>query len=401
MRVLYVNPTGGLGGSERSLFDLLVSLERSRLHVKKKVVLLADGELARRIRELGIEVEVQPLPEALAMLGEYARGDSRPRRHTLWRGAFSALSHTLAFRRSVQAFRPDIVHTNGMKAHLLAALAVPDVPRIVHLRDFISERRFSRRALPLLGRRALFVTNSEAVGRDALGMNGRLRVRVVHNAIDLEEFRPRPRNLVQLAALAGLDAPPVDAVVVGLVATYAWWKGHRTFLEAAARVRAALPAQALRFYVVGGPVYRTAGSEVTAAELRAELERVNLIADAGLVPFQNDIGSLYCGLDVMVHASERPEPFGRTIVEAMASGCAVVVARGGGAVELFTEGRTGLGFRPGDPDDLARAVIELVRNRELRVRMSREARAEAEARFGRERLAGEIFGAYEELLGRR
>ena len=100
-----------------------------------------------------------------------------------------------------------------------------------------------------------------------------------------------------------------------------------------------------------------------------------------------------------IHASERPEPFGRTIVEAMASGRAVVVARAGGALELFEEGRTGLGFQPGDAGDLARAVKELVRDDELRTRLATESRARAETRFARERLAAEIVAAYDDVRG--
>ncbi|HVR18718.1 MAG TPA: glycosyltransferase family 4 protein, partial [Polyangiaceae bacterium] len=176
-----------------------------------------------------------------------------------------------------------------------------------------------------------------------------------------------------------------------------WWKGHRTFLAAARRVRDALPERSLRFYVIGGALYGTKGSELTVAELRSALEHEGLTSDVGLVPFQKDVARVYQGLDVMVHASERPEPFGRTIVEAMASGRSVIVSRGGGAVELFEEGRTALGFRPGDAAELTQKIIELVQDGELRARLAGAARADAEKRFGRERLAGEIVAAYDDL----
>jgi glycosyltransferase involved in cell wall biosynthesis len=403
MRVVFVNPVAGLGGSERSLLDLFASLETARLPVDKRLVLFEDGPLAGAVRRLraDIDVRVLPLPKSLLALGESAEGGKNEWDVVqLAKSSVSALPYALAFRRAVRNFRPDLVHTNGMKAHLLAALLVPELPRVVHLRDFVSERPMSRRALPLMRRHALFVTNSKAVEADALRVDRRLRTRVVYNGIDLEVFRPRPRDSAYLAKLSGLDVPPSETVVVGLVATYANWKGHRTFLEAARRVRAALPEGRARFYVVGGPVYRTQGSQITEAELRRVIADAGL-GDTGLVPFQSDVERVYQGLDVMVHASERPEPFGRTIVEAMASGCAVVVARAGGALELFDEGRTGLGFRAGDPEDLARAVLELVRDAELRTRLASAARSEAETRFGRDRLAGEIFRVYEELLGEK
>jgi glycosyltransferase involved in cell wall biosynthesis len=398
MRILFVNPSAELGGSERSLIDLFASLERSRRPIEKKLLLLQDGQLSDEIRRMGIDVEVLPLPPALATSGESAEsGRSGARKLHVLKAALAIAPYAAEFRRAALRYRPALVHTNGMKAHLLAAFAVPNLPRIVHLRDFVSERPMSRRALPVLRRRALFVANSKAVEADALGVDPSLRTRVVYNGVDLDAFQPRARTLEHLAALSGLAVPPADAVVIGLVATYAWWKGHRTFLAAARRVRDALPEQSLRFYIVGGPVYGTHGSELTAAELRSAIEQAGLASDIGLVPFQKDVALVYQGLDVMVHASERPEPFGRTIVEAMASGRSVIVSRGGGAVELFEEGRTALGFCPGDAADLARKIIELVQDAGLRARLSRAARANAELRFGRERLADEILAAYDDL----
>ncbi len=399
MRVLYVNPGAELGGSERSLFDLLSSLEHSLLPVQKKLLLFGDGELARRVGELGIEVEILGLSSELESLGESGgEGSALARAKSVLSGALAGLPTLRALRRCAKAFRPELVHTNGMKAHVLAALALPELPRVVHLRDFASSRPVTRHLVPLLGRRALVVTNSKAVEADALGIAPDLVTRVVYNGIDLEEFRPAPRQLEQLAKLAGLEVPATDAVVLGLVATYAWWKGHRAFLEAAAELVREAPDFPLRFYVVGGPVYRTRGSEVTESELRALVERAGLARHVGFVPFQNDVARVYRGLDIVVHASERPEPFGRTIVEAMASGRAVVVARAGGAVELFSEGRSGLGFEPGDVRDLTRALRTLTRDAELRRALAAEGRADAEARFGRARLAPEIFTAYRELL---
>jgi glycosyltransferase involved in cell wall biosynthesis len=102
-----------------------------------------------------------------------------------------------------------------------------------------------------------------------------------------------------------------------------------------------------------------------------------------------------------VQASEQPEPFGRTIVEAMASGLAVVVSRAGGAAELFTEGRDGLGFEPRDASDLARAVLSLLREPALRARLGSAARETALARFDRRRLGPELLAAYGDLLGRK
>lgn len=402
LRVLFVNPLGALGGSERSLLDLFASLARANAPVEPKLLALADGELVREARALGVTVETLPLPPTLASLGEstgHPAGRARAL-GTLTRGALALPLYLAAFRRAVQAWQPDVLHTNGMKAHWLGALATPNHAKIVHLRDFASTRPLSRRLLPALRPRTLVLTNSRAVEADALGIRPNLRTRVVYNGIDLEQFRPGPRELEPLAALAGLPPPSAETLVVGLVASYAWWKGHRTFLAAAAQLQR-LCARPLRFYVIGGPLYAAAASQISVADLRALIETHGLAEVVGLVPFQHDVGRVYRGLDIAVHASERAEPFGRTIVEAMASERAVVVARAGGAAELFEDGESGLGFVPGDADDLARRILQLVEDEALRQRLATAARRTATLRFDRNRLAAEVLAAYRELLGTR
>src|SRR4029450_3122416 len=79
-----------------------------------------------------------------------------------------------------------------------------------------------------------------------------LPVHPVWNAVDLNRYAPDgPR--VDLDALSGLPRRD-DVVRVGLVATFARWKGHRTFLAALAKVPASLR---VRGYIIGGPVYAT------------------------------------------------------------------------------------------------------------------------------------------------
>jgi glycosyltransferase involved in cell wall biosynthesis len=251
--------------------------------------------------------------------------------------------------------------------------------------------------LPLLGHRATVVANSRAVESDLRANAPSLRTRVVYNGIDVEDFSPGPATGA-LAALAGMPPPAPGTLSIGLVATYAWWKGHRRFLEAAAEVSSAARGRPLRFYVVGGPIYSSAGSEVTDADLRAIVRERGLVEQVGFVPFQANAAAVYRELDIVVHASERPEPFGRTIVEAMACGRAVVVARAGGAVELFSEGRDALGYEPGQPGDLARAVLELTTDDELRRRIGTAARVSAVERFNRRRLGPELLGLYRELV---
>jgi glycosyltransferase involved in cell wall biosynthesis len=185
---------------------------------------------------------------------------------------------------------------------------------------------------------------------------------------------------------------------VGLVATYARWKGHELFLTAAARA-AALRSE-LRFYVVGGPVYRTSGSQVAESDLREKARQLGIADRVGFVGFQEDVASVYRALDVCVHASTQPEPFGLTIVEAMACGRGVVVSREGGAAELFTDGEDAIGFEPRDPVALADGMVSLAVDARKRVRLGERARQTVLQRFSRERLGRELVALYRRVLAR-
>jgi glycosyltransferase involved in cell wall biosynthesis len=102
-------------------------------------------------------------------------------------------------------------------------------------------------------------------------------------------------------------------------------------------------------------------------------------------------------LDVVVHASTEPEPFGLVIAEAMACGRAVIAANAGGAAELVTPGVDALVHRPGDAASLANAIESLASDAALRQRMGVAARQTAVRRFDRRRLAGELLPVYQRV----
>ncbi len=226
---------------------------------------------------------------------------------------------------------------------------------------------------------------------DARRVLGRIPVRLVYNAVDIETFRPGPGDGPGLDDLAGLPPLPSETARVGLVATYARWKGQDLFLEAIRRIGPEFPA---RYYIIGGPIYQTKGSQFSEAELRALAGKLGVTDRVGFVPFQKQTAAMYRALDVVVHASTRPEPFGRTIVEAMACGRPVTVSRAGGAAELFDEGINAVGFVPSDPESLAAAVQGLLSDPARRQRIASAARQTAENRFARVRLGPEVLAAY-------
>jgi glycosyltransferase involved in cell wall biosynthesis len=232
---------------------------------------------------------------------------------------------------------------------------------------------------------------SKAVAQDAQTVLHRVRSTVVYNAIDTTAFTPNG-PVANLDELAGCASAPPDMVRVGLVSTYARWKGHDVFLRACRLAHAKAPSA--RFYIIGGPIYEGADSQFDHEELRQMCRTLGLDGRVAFVPFQTRIEDVYRALDVVVHASTRPEPFGRTIVEAMATGRAVVACREGGATELFADGADAVGVPPRDEEALANAIVALVTDPDRRRAIGAAARGSAVLRFSRPRLAGQVLRLY-------
>lgn len=404
MRILFLNPVGVLGGAERALLDLLACLRRHEPGLSLFLLAGTAGPLLEEAQALGVDARLLPLPEPLSALGDSGLRGRGPA--ALWSFARGVAptprllaGYLRALRREVRALRPQLIHSNGIKTHLLspATVGLP-VARVWHIHDFIGERPLVRRGLGALRPLATAaIANSRAVGDDAREVLGGVPVQVVYNGVDVERFAPGPGAGARLDGLAGLPPAPEGTLRVGLVATYARWKGHEVFLQAAARLGHECPTLPVRFYLVGAPLYRTPDSQYSEAELRGLVERLGLGGRVGLVPFQQEPAAVYRALDVFVHASTRREPFGLTIAEAMACGRPAILSRASGAAEQLTDGVDALTVPSGEVEALAAALRRLAEDAGLRERLGQAARRTAVERFSRERYAREVLEVYRSL----
>ncbi len=394
MTIVYLNPSGRLGGAETSLRELLASVRAAEPGWELWLVLGEDGPLAGIARDLGAKVLVKPFPPALARLGDRGRWSALV---GLLKAARASGSYARALAHWLAKIQPDIIHTNGLKMHLLGAWARPGrSPLIWHVHDYVSPRRLMRRLLwPFRKRCSAAIVNSKSVAKDLAAVLPGLRIVPIYNAIDLQCFSPAGDRL-DLDAKAGLAPAAAGTVRVGLIATFARWKGHKVFLEALARLSADVP---VRGYIIGGPIYQTDGSQWSALELRQEADRLGLAGKVGFTGFLEDTSAAMRSLDVVVHASTQPEPFGMVIIEGMACGRAVVASQAGGAAELFDDGENALAHPPGDAAALARQIERLSRDQGLRNKLGKRGRTTAELHYHGQRLAAELLDLYREVAG--
>ena len=400
MRITYVSPSAGLGGAERVLLSMLSAGAQALPEFAPAVVLCENGPLAEQACALGAEVAVVPMPEELATLGDSGAGGKGGGALTLLlrsgRAGLAARAYAKKIRATVADFKPDLIHSNGIKTHLLSGLApVKGAPLIWHIHDFLGARNLTKRMLAWTSKGvSAAIAVSNAVAEDTRRVLSKAPVDTILNAVDLSRFSPGVGNGARLDALAGLKTLPNGVLRVGLVASYANWKGQDVFLKAAAHVLARNSGLSVRFYVIGGPIYRTHGSQFSRQQLERLGQELGLGSRLGFVDFQEDTAQVYRALDVVVHASVRPEPFGLTVAEAMACGRAVIVSKAGGAAELFHDGVDAIGMAPGNAEALSQAIQVLADDAALRAKLSVQARKSAEKQFSMERFGAQVAALY-------
>lgn len=387
VRVLFVDHEHRLSGGQQDLLDLVRALDPARVEVH--AALPAPGPLEDGLRTAGALVHRLPMDEGLRRLSRWALA-----RHPMVaaRRAIAFCASTWRLARLIRRLRPDVVHTNSMKAHVVAAVPtlVLRVPLVWHVRDIL-ERGWVRSAFVSLGAvaPARIVCLSKAAGAQFDGSRARRKVRVVYNGIWFDRFQAGSSN--GWRARLGVSN---GHLLVGMVAQIIDWKGQDVFIEAAAKLAESRPH--LRFAVVGDVLFpeNDGGFSRRLRERARELGLDGRLVWTGWI---DDVTGAISSLDVLVHASKLPEPFGRVVVEAMAAGVPVVASAAGAPSELVPV-NAGRLVRPGDAAAVAEAVGELLDRPEERSRC-RDAARTAARRFDISHTAEGVMTVYGEVLG--
>jgi glycosyltransferase involved in cell wall biosynthesis len=399
MKIAFLNVSGQMGGAETSLVELLAAVRAAEPAWKLVLLVGEDGPLRSWVERIGVEVRVVPFPRTLSRLGDAGSGRSSAVVGLL-KASFAIAAYLWKLRLAIGAEKPNIIHATGFKMQVLSVWAGGrGIPVVWHIHDYVRSRPLMRRLLALHERGcAMAIVNSHSVGNDLRAVCREVKIATIYNAIDLDRFSSNGLT-VDLDALCGLSPAMPGVARVGLVATFARWKGHSVFLRALAKALAV--GSPIRGYVIGGPIYQTQGSQHSLGELKAEAALLGLEDRVGFTGFIEDSATAMRALDIVVHASTEAEPFGMVIIEAMACCKPVIASRAGGTREIFADEVDALSHEPGDADMLSQQIARLVGDRELRMRLGRAGRIRAEQQYNRRRLAGELIAVYHELTALR
>lgn len=369
-RILYLLPSAHPGGAERATMRMLAAHRHSRY--ERGVAFFSDGPLVAEARAMGIDTHLLTKP---------------PRLRHPWSLHGAAAEVADLIRRGSYA----IVHSCMSYTHVVGGLAawMADVPAVMFQHGPVGS--WTDRAVTLLRcDRILVASRFMAAEQQARSWRTR-EITVAPYAVDLHidaAERASLRALVQ--ERHGLTD---DAVVLGILARFDPWKG----LDFAVRALAPLLRQnsRLRLMIVGGQ-YRQFYPHY-ADLLRATARDEGLIDQVVFAGYQLDVRPYYARLDALLHTSIQPEPFGLTIVEAIAAGVPVIAADAGGPPEIIEDGVDGLLYRPADDAGLRDAVARLLNEAPLRARLSEAGLAKVAARYRPEVMMPALDAVYRQL----
>jgi PEP-CTERM/exosortase A-associated glycosyltransferase len=288
-------------------------------------------------------------------------------------GLMSEISHRL--EEVVRAVKPHILHAHSPVLNAIPALRVArrhNIPLVYEVRAFWEDaavdhgscREGSLRYRLTRGLETYALRHADAITTICEGLRRDIisrgipdaKVTVIPNAVDTRQFSMGNRPDLALRSALGLD----DCVVLGFVGSFYAYEGLDLLLQAFPRITEQAPNA--RILLVG-----SGSQEASLKELASELAIANEVIFTGRIP-HGEVQRYYSIIDILTYPrlamrlTELVTPL--KPLEAMAQGRLIVASDVGGHRELITTEETGILFRPGDSEDLASKVLDLIRHPE-------------------------------------
>lgn len=360
-RILHLITELDVGGAQKALGRLLAHLNRERFAPQVACLYNGDKAVAQEIRALGIAVT------DLGMTKKW-RWDA------FWR-----------LYRLLRRERPKILHTWMFHANVPGRVMgrLAGVPVIISSERTMGQEaawryRLNRFTHPLADRVVCVSQQVADFAADHVGIP-RTNTVVIPNGVDLRTFG---QSLTVREARLALGLP-LDEPLIGTVTRLQPVKRLDVLLYAVA------PLPDVHAVIVGdGP---------QLARLETLSDELNLETRVRFIGHRRDVRPWLAALDVFVLPSAW-EGMSNALLEAMATGLPVVATAVGGTPEVVVDGVTGLLVPPGDPDLLAQAIRQLLRDLDLRHTMGQAGRARVEKSFSIEETVRRTEELYTTLL---
>ncbi|KAF0123297.1 MAG: glycosyltransferase [bacterium] len=292
--------------------------------------------------------------------------------------------------------KPAIVHTHTSKAGILGRWAsfFARIPIIVHTphghifygyHGKIKTKLFIliEKLTAMITDRIIALTKREKEDHIQFNISKPYKFTVIHSGVNLEDFSKSFDNNKELKKELGI---PITDSIVATVGRLVEIKGHRYLLDAARLV----------LNKIANVTFLFVGDGHLMTELISHASALGIKNKAIFTGWRSDVAQLINTFDIFALPSLN-EGMGRVLVEAMAMGKPIVASNIGGIPDLVKDGSNGILFPPRDVDAMAEAIIKLLLDRELAMKMGKEGER-ISLNYDTGVMVKKIEGLYKDLL---
>lgn len=344
MKILLLDPADFFGGAEYFTIDILREFSQ---HSEISFCLITSGKSEEYVKK--IPKNISPIVLDIPRLRPFH--------------PFAPIKTLLKIKKIIKEFSPDIVHSNSVRAGiLLSFFAKENWTHFSH--DFTTPKLLTKR----LQKAKKIFSCSQGVKKDLIqkGVSSK-KIKVIPNGIPLPFKKNKvkeadAKNICERSPKKSAHSQSLQNPVISLVGRIDTWKGQDIFIQAAELLKKDLPHAEFRIY--GKSSKHDKKTQEFEKKLQDFVDKKNLqnVQFCG----QKDRKEIFSTSDIIVHASTKPEPFGRTVLEALAFGVPIIASDAGGIHEILT-GNDFSDFRvePKNPRELAKKILFLTRKRAL------------------------------------
>lgn len=336
MKVLILDPADFLGGAELFTVDTVSTLQK-----EIEFLIISSGQCTDYVAKLPKRAERIQIP--IPRLRPF-----HPIK--LYQGV-------RGINKYIQQSTPDIIHSNSVRAGIILSFLKKPWTHFVH--DFTTPRIL----IPLFKKANHIFTCSQSVKKDLIQKGlSQEKITVIPNGINIKDFQKISKEK------RGGNTP-----IIGIVGRIDWWKGQNVFLKAASLLQKKLPNA--EFHIYGTSSEHDQGTQLFEKELKeyVQKEKLKNVHFCGHKKREEILSKI----DLLVHASTQPEPFGRVIIEALGAGVPCIASNIGGPQEIYTKDLKEFLIEPNKPEILAKKIEWFLENPEIQKKFQRAAKIRA------------------------
>jgi len=277
----------------------------------------------------------------------------------------------------------DIVHASSRVPAWIGFLAckLTGIPFVTSCHGFYSKHFFSA----IMGSGKLVMVISEVIKRRMIEdfKVPEEKIRLVYRGVDLNKY---PFYLTKYDE----DKDSFTIINIGRLTPL---KGQYEFIKAMKIVVDKI--KNVKAWIVGE---EKKGSENYLNKLKALVKELNLGENISFLGRREDVPSLLQESDCLVLSTDVPAGFGRTVIEAGATGVSVCASDIGGIPEIIDDGISGLLFPPKDKNKMAETIIRMLNDVNLRRTCSMNLRKRIEENFTLDKMTRKTLSVYQEAI---